>query len=161
MIRSTHNSIDGIIDGKTGQPGKLGNVWKADGDDRDRLHEHLGGEESKPLAVDRGVLRQVLWEGLSDVVEFDKHFLSYEVLPDGTVKAEFSDGTTLEGCALVGADGCWSRTRRHLIPDYSLKDSEARVIWGKADLTSDFVAALPEQARSGMGFFSTPQLKVL
>lgn len=161
IYSSTHNSIDCVIDGMTGKAGSLGSIWSSDNADRNSLHDHLGDEESKPLACDRGVLREVLSEGLSALVEFNKHFLGYEILPDGNVKAEFSDGVAVEGCVLIGADGCWSRTRRRLIPDYSLKDSEARVIWGKADLTDDFVAALPELARSGMGFFSTPKLKVL
>lgn len=102
-----------------------------------------------------------MWEGLADRVEFNKNLVHYELSQDGTVIATFKDGSTVEGLALIGSDGCWSHTRRQLLPHYSLKDSEARVIWGKADLTDDFVAALPSLARHGLGIFSTPKLKVL
>lgn len=160
---STHNSIDHIVDGHTGGEGELSNVWKADENSKAKFHKYLSANErdDKPLAVDRGVLRQVLWEGLKDVVEFNKNLARYDLLENGTVKATFQDGSVVEGAALVGADGCWSHTRRRLLPEYSLKDSEARVIWGKAELTDDFVASLPHLARNGLGIFSTPELKVL
>ena len=164
MSRSTHNSIDNIIDGLTGGPGELAKVWKADAESKAKFHNHLGDEDErddKPLAVDRGVLLEVMWEGLADVVDFNKTLVHYERLQDGSVKATFKDGTTIEGSALIGSDGCWSYTRRQLLPEYSLKDSEARVIWGKANLTDDFVAALPPLARHGLGVFSTPNLKVM
>ena len=133
-------------------------VWKA----RD-TSKHLGasGEDEKPSAVDRGVLREVLCEELQDFVEFNKKLEHYDLLEDGTIRATFADGTTLEGAALVGADGCFSPARRKLLPEYTLKDSEARIIWAKAELTDDFVSALPPLARNGLGFFSTPELKVL
>ena len=102
-----------------------------------------------------------MYEGLADVVEFNKNLIHYKLLQDGSIKATFKDGTTVEGSALIGSDGCWSHTRRQLLPHYSLKDSEARVIWGKAALTDDLVAALPPLARDGLGLFVTPDLKVL
>jgi len=136
-------------------------IWKSDEDGRALIHQHLGDEDDKPLAVDRGVLREVLFEGLSDLVEFNKNLISYERLENGNVKATFKDGTVVEGMALIGADGCWSHVRRTLLPKYILKDSEARVIWGKAELTDDFVAQLPPLARNGLGIFTTPELKVL
>jgi len=161
---STHNSIDHIVDGMTAGEGHLENAWKADAESKAKFHNHLGDadeRDDKPLAVDRAVLREVMYEGLTDIVEFNKNLIHYDILQDGSVRASFKDGTTIEGSALIGSDGCWSHTRRTLLPDYSLKDSEARVIWGKAELTEDFVAALPPLARNGLGLFVTPDLKVL
>lgn len=161
---STHNSIDHIVDGMTGGQGELANAWKADAESKAKFHNHLGDadeRDDKPLAVDRSVLREVMYEGLADVVEFNKNLVHYDVLEDNTIRATFKDGTRVEGSALIGSDGCWSHTRRQLLPKYSLKDSEARVIWGKAALTDDFVAALPPLARNGLGLFVTPDLKVL
>ena len=161
---STHNSIDHIVDGMTGGLGQLANTWKADAESKAKFHNHLGDadeKDDKPLAVDRTVLREVMYEGLADVVEFNKNLVHYDLLEDDTVRAAFKDGTTVEGSALIGSDGCWSHTRRQLLPKYSLKDSEARVIWGKAELTDEFVAALPPLARDGLGLFVTPDLKVL
>lgn len=160
-IRSTHNSIDNIVDGMTGGAGRLDGVWKADESSKAKFHKHLGEEDDKPLSIDRGVLRQVLWEEVSHVVEFDKKLLRYELTTHGTVNAHFADNSVVEGSALIGADGCYSHARSTLLPSYILKDSEARVIWGKAELTDDFVAALPPLARSGLGLFTTPDLKVL
>ena len=85
----------------------------------------------------------------------------YKELDDGTVQAIFKDGTTATGCALVGADGAFSHVRRQLLPHYSLKDSEARVIWGKADLTPEFLSALTEEARHGLGVITESHLKCL
>src|SRR5215471_15979145 len=67
--------------------------------------------------VSRVALRQILAEGLEDVVAFGKTFESFEAMPDGSVVARFEDGSSAEGDVLVGADGAASRVRRQLLPD--------------------------------------------
>jgi len=47
-----------------------------------------------------------LLTGLEDVVEFDKTFLRYAQLRDGTVAVQFEDGTEATGDVLIGADEC-------------------------------------------------------
>src|SRR5215471_11007609 len=44
------------------------------------------------VRIVRAVLREVLLEGLDDVVNFDKEFIRYEQTPNGKVTAFFKDG---------------------------------------------------------------------
>jgi 2-polyprenyl-6-methoxyphenol hydroxylase-like FAD-dependent oxidoreductase len=94
-------------------------------------------DQSAPDAarpISRVTLRQVLLEGLEDVVAFGKTFAAFETAPDGRVIARFEDGSTAEGDVLVGADGASSRVRRQLLPRAERIDTGIVMISGKLAL---------------------------
>ncbi len=102
-----------------------------------------------PLNVDRSVLRGVLLQGLEAHVVWGKEFESYVTTPT-SVTAKFKDGSKVEGWLLVGADGSWSRTRKHLVPEYVLLDTEGRLILGKTLLTPELISTFHEIALAGL-----------
>jgi 2-polyprenyl-6-methoxyphenol hydroxylase-like FAD-dependent oxidoreductase len=92
--------------------------------------------ESGSHAVSRVTLRQILLAGLGDAVHFGKEFVSYAVDGDGTqVTAHFTDGTSVTGDVLVGADGGRSRVRRQLLPHARIIQVPAIGVGGKLPLT--------------------------
>lgn len=84
--------------------------------------------------ISRIALRQILLEGLEDVVAFGKTFVAFETAPDGRVIACFEDGSTAEGDVLVGADGASSRVRRQLLPQAKRIDTGLVSFSGKFPL---------------------------
>jgi 2-polyprenyl-6-methoxyphenol hydroxylase-like FAD-dependent oxidoreductase len=94
-----------------------------------------------PVAQHHGIsriaLREVLLDGLADVVAFGREFERYETLPDGRVRAHFADGTTAEADLLVGADGANSRVRGQLLPRARRLDTGVTTIAGKYPLTGN------------------------
>ena len=108
-------------------------------------------QTQEPLAADRTVFRSVLFKGLEDNVTFSKEITAYYTQEDG-VLVKFTDGGSVEGSLLVGADGSWSRVRRQLLPDVSLLDSEGRNIYGKTPMTPEFLAKFNPDATKGMAF---------
>ena len=94
-----------------------------------------------PIAQHHGIsriaLREVLLDGLADVVAFGREFERYEILPDGRVRAHFADGTIAEADLLVGADGANSRVRGQLLPHARRLDTGVTTIAGKHPLTGD------------------------
>jgi 2-polyprenyl-6-methoxyphenol hydroxylase-like FAD-dependent oxidoreductase len=80
------------------------------------------GEHRLGYPISRVTLRQVLLQGLEDVVHFGKTFLRYAQTRDGRVEGFFADGTSAVGDVLVGADGVHSKVREQLLPNASLVD---------------------------------------
>jgi 2-polyprenyl-6-methoxyphenol hydroxylase-like FAD-dependent oxidoreductase len=109
--------------------------------------------ESDPIrhrrAVSRLALREVLLEGLTPVLRWDKTFVRYEQTPDGGVTAHFADGTTATGDILVGADGSNSRVRRQFLPDLRRFDVGVFNVAGRYALTPDRAARLPTPLTEG------------
>jgi 2-polyprenyl-6-methoxyphenol hydroxylase-like FAD-dependent oxidoreductase len=87
-----------------------------------------------PRPISRVALRQILAEGLEEVVAFGKTFESFEIMPDGSVIARFEDGSSADGNVLVGADGAASRVRRQLLPDAQRIDTGVVMVSGKFPL---------------------------
>jgi len=75
------------------------------------------------VRIVRAILREVLLEGLDDVVNFGKEFVRYERTSNGKVTAFFKDGTTVEGAVLVGADGTGSNVRKQYLPRAQIIDT--------------------------------------
>ena len=95
-------------------------------------------------SVSRITLRQVLLAGLDDVLHYGKTYERYEERADGKVVAYFSDGSSVVGDVLVGADGANSRVRRQLLPEARWVDTGARRLAGKIELTDAVRRAIPE-----------------
>jgi len=75
------------------------------------------------IPIVRVTLRQVLLEGLDDVIHFGKQFVRYERKQDGKVEALFEDGTSAIGDVLVGADGTHSKVRAQYLPRAEVVDT--------------------------------------
>jgi 2-polyprenyl-6-methoxyphenol hydroxylase-like FAD-dependent oxidoreductase len=94
-------------------------------------------DQSAPDAarpISRIALRQILLEGLEDVVVFGKTFAAFETSADGKMIARFEDGSTAEGDVVVGADGAGSHVRRQLLPDAQRIDIGLIAVSGKVPL---------------------------
>ncbi|MGF6177297.1 FAD-dependent oxidoreductase [Ensifer sp. 4252] len=85
-------------------------------------------------SVSRITLRQILLSGLEGIFHTGKRFERYEELPDRTVVAHFSAGSTVRANLLVGADGAGSAVRRQLLPDLRSIDTGVRRLAGKISL---------------------------
>jgi 2-polyprenyl-6-methoxyphenol hydroxylase-like FAD-dependent oxidoreductase len=126
------------------------------------LHIDLAGVVvADPVARHRSVsrlsLRQVLLDGLDDVVHFDKKFECYRETPDGRVVAHFEDGTSAIGDILVGADGGNSKVRAQLLPHADRVDTGIVGIAGKVPLTEENRAWLPRPLLDGLASVSAPK----
>jgi 2-polyprenyl-6-methoxyphenol hydroxylase-like FAD-dependent oxidoreductase len=89
-------------------------------------------ESERPIS--RISLRQILLEGLDDIVVFDKTFVAYEPSSDGRVSVRFKDGSTAAGNIVVGADGASSPVRAQLLPNARRLDTGIVVYSGKFSL---------------------------
>jgi 2-polyprenyl-6-methoxyphenol hydroxylase-like FAD-dependent oxidoreductase len=110
--------------------------------------ETVIGSAVEPWNVDRGMMRTVLASGLESYTEFGREFVNYTMTESG-VSVKFKDGTEVEGRLLIGADGAHSRIRRQLIPDFAPLDTEARLVYGKTQLTPQFVESFPKNCLRG------------
>jgi salicylate hydroxylase len=95
--------------------------------------------------VSRITLREVLLNGMHEVVRFGKTFQRYEPTTDGRVTAYFSDGTSATGDLLVGADGANSRVRGQLLPHARRVDTGVVAVAGKYRLTDITRRQLPAE----------------
>ncbi|GAB2521000.1 FAD-dependent oxidoreductase [Nocardia heshunensis] len=105
-------------------------------------HGHGGGRN---VAVNRLTLRQILLDGLGEIVSFGRECTGYETHADGTVTARFRDGSRATGDVLVAADGVNSSVRRQYLPHARVMDTGVRTIYGRLPLTEAAMAAIPER----------------
>ncbi|KAH8892608.1 FAD/NAD(P)-binding domain-containing protein [Thozetella sp. PMI_491] len=95
------------------------------------------------MPVDRAWFRMLAALDVSDAIEYDKEFISYELVGE-QVQVNFADGSFARGQLLVGADGIKSRVRKQLQPDRKLLDLERCVMWGRTPLTDDLKRDTPQ-----------------
>lgn len=114
----------------------------------EQLPRHVADPElensEREKSVSRITLRQVLLSGLEDVLHYEKTYDRYEERADGKVVAYFTDGSSVVGDVLVGADGANSRVRRQLVPHARWVDTGARRLAGKIALTEEIKRSVPE-----------------
>ncbi|MBV8174529.1 MAG: FAD-dependent monooxygenase [Verrucomicrobia bacterium] len=96
---------------------------------------------ARPLS--RIALREVLLQGLDDIVHFSKKFVGFDDAPDGRVTARFEDGTTATGDLLVGADGANSYVRARLLPYTQRVETGVIAVSGKIALNEQVRAVAP------------------
>ena len=108
-------------------------------------------------SVSRITLRQVLLDGLDDVVHFNKRFTRYEEAPDGRVVVHFDDGSSAVGDILVGADGGNSKVRAQFLPHAERIETGIVGIAGKVPLNDETRAWLPRPILDGMASVSAPK----
>jgi len=111
--------------------------------------ETVNGSADEPWNADRGVMRSVLVSGLEPYVEFGLEFVRYDITGSG-VRVQFKNGREVDGRLVVGADGTWSRVRRQLKPDFTLLDTEGRIVYGKTPLTPEFEKNFPKNCLRGL-----------
>ncbi|GAB3889088.1 FAD-dependent monooxygenase [Kibdelosporangium lantanae] len=95
------------------------------------------------MATDRRVLRYLLLGGLGEAVEFGKRLDHYTELPDGRVRADFTDGTSVTADLLVGADGVNSAVRQQLLPHAEHGIGGFGGVLGRTALTDEYAALVP------------------
>ncbi|KAI1410366.1 FAD/NAD(P)-binding domain-containing protein [Hypoxylon sp. FL1857] len=101
------------------------------------------------MPVDRTWFRLLTTLDISDAIEYEKDFESYQILDeDEGVQVKFKDGSVACGRLLVGADGVKSRIRKQLQPDRRLLDVERWVTWGRAPLTEELRKTVPQDLLS-------------
>ena len=106
-------------------------------------------DDKVALNADRTVLRGVLIRGLEDYVEFGKELVGFETTTEG-VRVRFTDGSEVEGCLLVGADGARSRVRKQLVPELEVVDTGGRFIFGKTMITPQLLEKFDKRPLDGM-----------
>jgi 2-polyprenyl-6-methoxyphenol hydroxylase-like FAD-dependent oxidoreductase len=106
--------------------------------------------------VSRITLRQILLDGLTGVVSFDKTFLSFEDAPDGRITVHFADGSTASADVLIGADGAGSRMRTQLLPQAQRIDTGIVAISGRFTLDEAARRETPQVVFQGPTLFMGP-----
>ncbi|KAL7952457.1 hypothetical protein V8C34DRAFT_323206 [Trichoderma compactum] len=98
-------------------------------------------------------LRDILLEGLVNkslpVAQWNKVFIRYDQLPDGHVRAHFSDGTFADGDLLVGADGPNSTVRHQHLQDLKRLYLGVSAIAGPYLLDEKRIENLPAEITDG------------
>ncbi|KAK5658666.1 hypothetical protein OQA88_2062 [Cercophora sp. LCS_1] len=98
-----------------------------------KIPENLSSRGGKIVGIARGDMRKVFSQGCEDYVEWSRHVVGYELLPDG-VRAVFADGTkSVEGSMLIGGEGIYSKVAKQLSGGkLKVYDTGARGIHGQA-----------------------------
>jgi salicylate hydroxylase len=109
---------------------------------------HMGppNEGERPhTAVDRRTFSRLLMAGLDDVLHHDRGVEDFDAGDDG-VRVKLSDGSTVDGDVLVGADGVGSAVRRRLLPDVQIIPAPvgALGLFARSPVSDEILAELPE-----------------
>lgn len=106
----------------------------------------------KPYTVDRGFMRKVLLNGLEDCIHWGKRAVNYKVdeTSSSPVTVCFSDGSSVSGTLLVGADGNHSSIRKQLVPQHEIFDAQGICLYGRTYLTPDLLNKLNPGLQRGL-----------
>lgn len=133
LHRALPAPLAALLDATAGVPRPMSVVF----DHRMNRLAAFTADDAPHRAVDRLTLREILYDGLADVVTFGREMVGYETRADGRVVACFADGTREAGDVLVGADGVHSAVRRQLLPHARVYDTGLVQFYGRIPLTAD------------------------
>lgn len=132
------------LDAKTGAqtavpapPAKDGQAEKVEEQKPKTQAESLTSREGKVVGISRGDMRKFFLSGCEPFIQWSHHVTGYDITPSG-VYAIFADGSkSVEGDALVGGDGIYSKIAKQ-VSQGKLKtyDTGARGIHGQAPSTA-------------------------
>ncbi|MDG4827591.1 NAD(P)/FAD-dependent oxidoreductase [Asanoa sp. WMMD1127] len=108
----------------------------------DEINDPAAAPPDRHYGVSRIRLREVLLDGLDDVVHLGRELTRYELTGD-RVTAHFADGGTATADILVGADGANSRVRGQLLPHAHRVDTGVIAVAGRFALDGASAADLP------------------
>ena len=106
--------------------------------------------------VSRIALRQILLDGLAEVVSFDQAFVCFEGAPDGRITAHFANGSKASADLLVGADGAGSHVRGQLLPQAQRLDTGIVCVAGRFALDAAARRETPPKVFDGPTLFMGP-----
>ncbi|RGP78931.1 hypothetical protein FLONG3_2836 [Fusarium longipes] len=112
------------------------------------FYTYLPGEFRRTAAVSRIRLRKGLLHESQKWLTTGKKFTTYEELKDGTIKANFADGTNHVCDLIVGADGITSRVRRGLLPNIQTIQTDLVIIYFKVPYTREVESMIPYKTGS-------------
>lgn len=104
-------------------------------DEYSKTQHHVSSGVATHLNVNRVTLREILLDGLDDICHWDSKLERFESSESG-VTAYFSNGHSVHGDILVGADGAGSALRTQRAPAARFMDSGVRAIYGRLSLES-------------------------
>ncbi|HTF07380.1 MAG TPA: FAD-dependent monooxygenase, partial [Asanoa sp.] len=106
------------------------------------INDPTAAPPDRHYGVSRILLREILLDGLDDVVHLGRTFVGYDLSGD-RVTARFADGSTATADVLIGADGANSRVRGQLLPQARRVDTGVVAVAGRYPLSPESAAALP------------------
>ncbi|PQQ24662.1 FAD-dependent oxidoreductase [Photorhabdus hindustanensis] len=101
------------------------------------------------MSISRSELIEVLNEGLSDTVQWNKTFERYEHMQNGKVRLFFTDKSHEDVDVLIGADGSNSRVRKQYLPAIKRLDIGVTLTVGRVRLTQALADSLPPYLLDG------------
>ncbi|MBW0104757.1 NAD(P)/FAD-dependent oxidoreductase [Pseudonocardia sp. KRD291] len=119
------------------------------GDHRMRVLISERQDDGERVMIGRIPLRELLCHDLGDALHFGSEFTGHRVGRDGSVTAEFADGSTDEGHVLVGADGVGSRVVTRLAGARTDHPTGIESLAGRVPLDRTARALVPAQLWSG------------
>jgi 2-polyprenyl-6-methoxyphenol hydroxylase-like FAD-dependent oxidoreductase len=96
------------------------------------------------LPVSRIALRNILSEGLTDVIHYGKRCVGFEGERKGSITAHFQDGSSTTGDVLIGADGASSSLRAQLLPHARRVETGIVAVSGKLGLNGNARRTAPQ-----------------
>lgn len=112
------------------------------------FYTYLPEEFRKTAAVSRLRLRKGLLYESEKWLTTGKKFTTYQELQDGTIKADFADGSSHVCDLIVGADGITSRVRRTLLPSIQTVQTDLVIIYFKVPYTREVESMIPYKTGS-------------
>jgi 2-polyprenyl-6-methoxyphenol hydroxylase-like FAD-dependent oxidoreductase len=105
--------------------------------------------EEHRLSISRTELKDILLEGLGDLVQWDRAFTRYETLQSGKMRIHFGDDSYADVDVLIGADGANSKVRKQYLPKLERLDVGVTIIVGRSRLTPELASSLPPDLIDG------------